>query len=170
MRRGVACLGLQWRRSCPQAYLRFGKSPLEQFQHIAGLLPQRNGKSCYLTHSRLTPVAQAFDDPIQMLQNISVHKKNFNPRGTFSRSRSFRDGVVSVRAKFQRRKKSKGQLNLFALDRYRRNLNACAVNQGRDLDSCARRFRIGHHAFVNLVHVGELVNVGQIHGYADHVF
>src|SRR5579872_1263031 len=76
----------------------------------------------------------------------------------------------AICTEFQSRTKSEQNETLFAFDRYRGNLDACAIYQCCDLDGCARWLRIGHHAFVNLVHVGELVDICQKYGHADHVF
>src|ERR1700722_330148 len=58
---------------------------------------------------------------------------------------------------------------LLLFHRDRRNLNASVVDQGRCLDCRAGRFGVRQHTFVNLVHVGELMNVSEVDGHTDHV-
>src|SRR5580698_5592483 len=58
---------------------------------------------------------------------------------------------------------------LLLLYRDCRNLDSGIVDQGCSLDGGARRLGIGHNIFVGLVHVRELVNIGEIDCDADNV-
>src|SRR5208283_3869146 len=69
-----------------------------------------------------------------------------------------------------------GHVNLTAQDdslllhRNCGDLNPRIVDQGRGLNRGTGWLGIGHHALVNLVHVGEFMDVGEIDGYIDNVF
>ena len=51
-----------------------------------------------------------------------------------------------------------------------RDFNSGIVDQGRSLNGCASRLWVRHDALIDLVHVREFVNVGEVDRHADHVF
>src|SRR6266576_331602 len=51
-----------------------------------------------------------------------------------------------------------------------RNLNPGIVDECNRLDGGARRFRVRHEITVNLVHVAELLDIREVHGYGYDVF
>ena len=63
----------------------------------------------------------------------------------------------------------RGRDSLFLFHCDSRDLYAGIIDQGRCLDGRAGGLGIGHNAFVNLVHVRELMNIGEINRHADDV-
>src|SRR5579863_8821213 len=58
---------------------------------------------------------------------------------------------------------------LLLFHRDRRDLNSGVVDQGRGLDGRAGRLGVRHNTLINLVHLGELMNVGEVDRYTDHI-
>src|SRR5579859_4149890 len=57
-----------------------------------------------------------------------------------------------------------GCVALFLLYRNRRDLDSGIIDEGGRLDRRPGRLRVGHHTLVDLVHIREFMDVGEIHG------
>src|ERR1700733_5095467 len=58
---------------------------------------------------------------------------------------------------------------LLLFHRDRRDLNSGIINEGSSLNRGAGWLGVWHNALINFIHVGKLMNVGEVNGNADHI-